>query len=248
MIKRIIGNWKMHGDAAMAHPLTEAIAEVADKLPPTIEVILCPPTILLSQVAHWLIGSAVKLGGQDCHIQPEGAYTGDISAPMLEGAGCSYVIVGHSERRQYHKESNDTVRQKAARAMKTGMIPIICIGETEAERTSGKTEEILGLQVRECLPEEAKPGNFVLAYEPVWAIGSGKTPTSDDIRQIHGYIASVTSKRSGIPQDKVSVVYGGSVNTDNAQEILATEGVSGVLVGGASLKAELFSRIIAAAV
>jgi triosephosphate isomerase len=243
MQKIIIGNWKMHGEAGLAHALTSSVADAADKQPDA-RVVLCPPAVFLGQVSTWLVGSTVHLGGQDCHAEAQGAFTGDISAAMLKDAGCGYVIVGHSERRKFHHESNDEVRQKAARAIAIGLVPVICVGESEAERLAGKAEAVVGTQLRECIPAEATVNeagfaNFVLAYEPVWAIGSGKTPTGDDIGQIHAYILSVAGP--------VPVLYGGSVKQDNAAAIMAIPGVSGVLVGGASIKTDEFCRIIAAA-
>lgn len=238
----------MHGTPAMAHPLTLAVQESAARLGAGSQVVLCPPAILLPLVAGWLASATPRLsmGGQDCHIQPEGAYTGDISAVMLKNAGCTHVIVGHSERRLHHHETNADVRNKAKAAIKSGLIPIICIGETNEDRAGGKAEAVIGEQVRDCLPEEAVEGNFVLAYEPVWAIGSGKTPSGADIGDMHAHILSVASSRLGLDSKAVSVLYGGSVKAENAREIMSIQGVSGVLVGGASLKAEEFCNIIAA--
>ncbi len=247
MKKIVIANWKMYGDLAMAASLSQAVVREEKLHTAKVSVVLCPPASLLFSVASHIGGSGVKMGGQDCHIQPEGAYTGDISANMLKQAGCQYVIVGHSERRKFHNESSRQVCQKATRAIKTGLIPVICIGETEEERTEGKTKDILAEQIRESIPEEAFSNDFILAYEPVWAIGSGKTPTVDDIREIHTYIESFTAKRTGIDKSRISVLYGGSVKASNAREIMATDGVAGVLVGGASLKEDEFCRIIAAA-
>jgi len=238
MKKIIVGNWKMHGDAAMAHTLAMDVADAAAKAPH--EVVICPPALLLSQVATALIGSSVKLGGQDCSPEAEGAFTGDISAPMLKAAGCAYVIVGHSERRQHHGETNATVRAKAARALASGLIPIICVGETAGERDAGKTLETVTQQVKECLPSHqpiATSPYFLLAYEPVWAIGSGKIPTQADIGQMHAAILEAAAK-------PLSILYGGSVKPENAREIMAIPHVSGVLVGGASVKAEEFCKII----
>lgn len=247
MKKIVAGNWKMHGDAAMAEEMVEAVTAVAADLPGHVEVILCPPAPLLLLAAAMIEEPNVKVGGQDCHSLPEGAFTGDISAGLLAEAGAEYVIVGHSERRQGHSESSDLVRKKAARAIRTGLIPIICVGETATDRDSRQAEEVVGAQVRDSLPEEAREGNFLIAYEPVWAIGTGRTPTSDDIRKMHAYILSVTTKRSGLAPEQVFVLYGGSVKGDNAGEIMAIEGVSGVLVGGASLKVDEFCRIMQAA-
>ena len=176
--------------------------------------------------------------------QPDGAYTGDISAPMLKEAGCAYVIVGHSERRSQHHESSGDVRKKAFRAIRSGLKPIICVGETLHERESGKAEATVVQQVMESLPEEADKGNFVLAYEPVWAIGSGQTPTLANIAEMHSQVTNAAAKCIGSKPEHMRVLYGGSVKADNAAEILATEGVAGVLVGGASLKAEEFCKII----
>ncbi|MDE3060537.1 MAG: triose-phosphate isomerase [Pseudomonadota bacterium] len=243
-MKIVAGNWKMHGDAAMAHALVEAVADQAGRAP-GVEVILCPPATLLAQVSTWLIGSAVKLGGQDCHAEAQGAFTGDISAVMLRESGCAYVIVGHSERRQYHRETNEDVRKKSARAIATGLIPIICIGETLSEREAGQAETVVERQLRDSIPDEVAEGRFLLAYEPVWAIGTGKVPTPEDICRMHGHILSVAADRTGLASPGISVLYGGSVKADNAREIMAIQGVSGVLVGGASLKAEEFCKIMA---
>jgi triosephosphate isomerase len=243
MKKYIVGNWKMNGAAPMARPLLDQIAAAAAGSPDTL-VVVCPPALLISQVVSWLAGSQVKTGGQDCSDQPQGAYTGDISATMLHEAGCQYVIVGHSERRQYHHESNATVHDKAAQAIKVGLIPIICIGETARERDAGQAEAVVGRQITESAP---RSGQFLFAYEPVWAIGSGKTPTGDDIWRMHAHIISMASKETGLAPAAISVLYGGSVNAANSGAILATEHVAGVLVGGASLKAEEFSKIIASA-
>ena len=244
MEKIIIGNWKMYGDTAMAASLTQAVVKGSQHLSDKIQVVLCPPVILMYTVAGHLSGSRVELGGQDCHIQPDGAYTGDTSAPMLAQAGCKYVLVGHSERRKFHHEQNRDISNKAARAIKTGLIPVICIGETEEEWKTGKTKDVLAHQIRECIPEEAIANDFILAYEPVWAIGSGKTPTMDDIRDIHTYIIAVTVRRTGMASGSIRVLYGGSVKPDNACEIMASDVVAGVLVGSASLKAEEFCKII----
>jgi len=237
----------MHGFVTMAHPLVEAILTTAKQHADTAEVVLCPPAILIPRLAEWLMGTVVKLGGQDCHTEAHGAFTGSISAPMLVDADCEYVIVGHSERRLQHHETNTEVCKKADSAIKADLIPIICIGETADERAGGNAEAVVGRQVTECLPDEAISSDFVLAYEPVWAIGSGKVPSSDDIRKMHATIQSVASKRIGLKPAQVRVLYGGSVNAANASEIMAIEGVAGVLVGGASLKAEDFCRIVESA-
>jgi triosephosphate isomerase (TIM) len=237
MKKIIVANWKMHGLSAMALPLIEAALVQAKQCSAHAEVILCPPATLIAQLAQRLSGTIVKIGGQDCHKELQGAFTGDISASMLVDAGCSHVIIGHSERRQHYGESSATVAQKATAAINAGLIPIICVGETLDERTSGQAETTVGQQIKESVPKDVQFGKIILAYEPVWAIGSGKIPSTDDIRQMHGFIHSVVS-------GPTCVLYGGSVKSDNAASIMAIEGVSGVLVGGASLKTEEFCEII----
>lgn len=246
MKKLVVANWKMYGQPAMARQLSASVAAAAAATEAA-RVVLCPPAILLGDVRESIKGQSVALGGQDCHCDTEGAHTGDTSAAMLKDATCGYVIVGHSERRTNHGETNAQVRAKAARAIESGLIPIICIGETLAQRENGEAETVVGTQVRESIPDSAAQGNFVLAYEPVWAIGSGKTPTTDDIKQMHRYIVSVASERTGLAPAAIAVLYGGSVKAANAKDIMATEAVAGVLVGGASLKADEFCSIIAAA-
>ncbi|MFW0777292.1 MAG: triose-phosphate isomerase [Rickettsiales bacterium] len=243
----IVANWKMHGNSAMADDLVEAVNKQATELPANAEVVLCPPATLLGEVSKIITGFNVRTGGQDCHEQPDGAFTGDISASMLRDAGCAYVIVGHSERRHRHNETNDMVRRKALRAISSNLTPIICVGETESERSSGQAEAVVERQIWESIPEEAKEGEFLLAYEPVWAIGSGQSATVADIRSMHHYITNVVSKKLGSDQAKVPVLYGGSVKGANAMEIMSLDDVSGVLVGGASLKAEEFCKIMAVA-
>ncbi|NBX03449.1 MAG: triose-phosphate isomerase [Alphaproteobacteria bacterium] len=244
MTKLIVGNWKMHGEPEMARALVRAVAVATARAPQHVQVVVCPPALLVSQTAADTAGSPLKVGGQNCHEEVSGAFTGDISAPMLKAAGAEYVIVGHSERRAGYGETSELVRQKAEAALKAGLIPIICIGETLAERENGFAADVVAAQVIASLPSS---GYFVLAYEPVWAIGSGKTPSADDIKQMHAHIIAVASQHAGVAVDKVAVLYGGSVKADNAAEILALEGVSGVLVGGASVKADEFCKIIEAA-
>ncbi len=243
MGKIIVGNWKMNvGPLAQVRDWARAIS-----LPSAVEVVLSPSTPFLSTVSAAVEGTNVKVSAQDCSSQPEGAFTGDVSASMLKDVGVSYVIIGHSERRQGHGETSDDVRKKAAQAIKAGLIPIICIGESEQERTQGKAMDVVRKQVMESIPDEATKGKILLAYEPVWAIGSGKTPSADDIRQMHGHILSVAAQRTGLAPERISVLYGGSVKADNAAGIMAVPGVAGVLVGGASLKLEEFNSILRAA-
>ncbi|NBO18298.1 MAG: triose-phosphate isomerase, partial [Proteobacteria bacterium] len=222
--------------------------KVAAGLPPQVEVALCPPATLLAPLSWVLKDSRVRTGGQDCHAKAEGAFTGNVSAAMLKAAGASFAIVGHSERRQYHRETNADIKAKAAAALAEGLIPVLCIGESEQERKSGQAEAVVGRQVEECLPEGAGKQDFLLAYEPVWAIGSGATPSVDDIASMHHHIMAVAAARMGIAAGAVQVLYGGSVKGANSREILHTPGVAGVLVGGASLKADEFGQIMLAAI
>lgn len=233
----IIGNWKMHGTRAQAVALVEAVAKHVDRRKSP-KVVICPPFTLLAQVLEGLEGP-LRLGAQDCHAAGEGAFTGDISAAMLKDAGCDYVIVGHSERRAGHGEGNDLVRAKAAAALDVGLTPIICVGETLEQRQSGQADAVVSAQLAGSLPKGAKASQFLLAYEPVWAIGSGLAATASDIAEMHAQIGMI------VPGCRV--LYGGSVKPENAAEILALPGVDGVLVGGASLKAEQFCAIIDAA-
>jgi triosephosphate isomerase (TIM) len=199
-------------------------------------MLLCPPATLLAAVDAVLAGSGVALGGQDCHAAPSGAHTGDISAEMLADAGCGYVILGHSERRQHHGETDAIVRAKLSAALRAGLAPILCVGETLAEREAGRAIETVTSQLAGSLPESMPPDRLVVAYEPVWAIGTGRSATADDIAAMHLAI------RTRLPA-ATRILYGGSVNPKNAAELLAVENVDGALVGGASLKAEDFLAI-----
>jgi len=235
--KLIVGNWKMNGLLADSHERVGqllAFAKVRESLP--FEMVLCPPAHLISAVGGWLKGSAIKWGGQDCHAQPSGAFTGNISAPMLKDLGCTHAIVGHSERRQYHKETSGDVLEKAKAAHAAGLVAIICIGETDAERTAGRANEVVAEQLAGSVPIGATPENTVIAYEPVWAIGTGKVASSADILDMHAHIR----QKSPV---KARILYGGSVKASNAKEILHLANVDGVLVGGASLKADEFLAI-----
>lgn len=243
MKKIIAGNWKMNTSKAEAVALAQALAAKISAPSNGFEMILCPPHGWLAPVGDTLANSAVALGGQDCHQADKGAYTGNMSAPMLKELGARYVIVGHSERRQYHCETNDIVKNKAEAALKNGLIPIICVGETEAERTSGQHEQSVGKQLQESLPDN---GGVIVAYEPVWAIGTGKTATNEDVANMHAFIrAQVAKQVTG--GDTIPLLYGGSVKAANAKDILAIQDVNGVLVGGASLVADEFLAIAQAA-
>jgi triosephosphate isomerase (TIM) len=237
----IAGNWKMNGLAASAGEL-EAIVAGAQALP-NADFIICPPATLVARFAALAQGSRVGIGGQDCHAEPAGPYTGDIAAEMLKDAGASAVIVGHSERRHYHGETDAMVRAKALAARRAGLLAIICIGETRAERDAGKTRAVVGAQLDGSLPDGFS--DFVVAYEPVWAIGTGVTPTKDDVADMHRFIRERLCARYGDAGQGVRILYGGSVRPANAKELLGIDNVDGALVGGASLKADEFLAIAA---
>jgi triosephosphate isomerase len=240
----VAGNWKMNGLATALGEL-EQLKQGLAAHPPACDVLVCPPATLLSR-AEAVAAGAFSLGGQDCHAQPSGAFTGDVSAEMLKDAGASTVIVGHSERRQYHGESDADVAAKAVAAWRAGLKAIICVGETEAQREAATHNEICGKQIAASVPPGATPANTAIAYEPVWAIGTGKTPTSADIAAMHGHIRAYLLQLLGESAAGVLILYGGSVKPDNAAEILSLPDVGGALVGGASLKATDFLGIIAA--
>ncbi len=241
----IAGNWKMNLLKADGTALATVLAGYmnGDK---GVDMAICPPAQLLGPVAACLDGSSLGLGGQDCHAKASGAHTGDISAAMLADIGCGYVIVGHSERRADHGESDAVVRAKAEAAQAAGLIAIICVGETEAERDAGQAKVVVEAQIRGSVPEGAGAANTVVAYEPVWAIGTGKTATTDDIAEIHGHARGVLGQIMG-DGDAVRILYGGSVKPGNAKEILSVNDVGGALVGGAGLVAEDFIAIAEAA-
>ncbi|MFO1243316.1 MAG: triose-phosphate isomerase [Rickettsiales bacterium] len=243
-MKYIVGNWKMHGTAAEGQALAAGIADAAAQYQEHAKVVLCPPATLIAQAAWWLKGRPVALGGQDCHTEDKGAFTGDVSAAMLKDAGAKYVIVGHSERRQHHGETNEIVRKKAEAAVAAGLVPILCIGETLEDRETGRTNTVLMEQVAASLPQQTGP-YILIAYEPVWAIGTGRTPSFQDIDDAQQAILGYLTGERKLGQDKVCVLYGGSVKPDNAKDILKLASVGGVLVGGASLKSKDFSEIIA---
>jgi triosephosphate isomerase len=241
----VAANWKMNCLSADGRDLAIAVAVKAAGAG-GVDVLVCPPATLLQAVGAALDGSPARLGGQDCHAQPNGAYTGDIAAPMLADLGCSHVILGHSERRAYHKESDAEVHAKALAALAAGLVAVICVGETEAERDAGRTEAVVMGQIDGSIPETGNPATVVVAYEPVWAIGTGRTPTLAEIADIHGAIRRRLARRLAGGGD-VRILYGGSVKPSNAVEVLALDDVDGALVGGASLKAVDFSAIIDAA-
>jgi triosephosphate isomerase (TIM) len=234
--KLIAGNWKMNGLRADGRALAGAVAAHCRSGNPVCDLLVCPPATLVVPVGDAIAGSGVALGGQDCAAAEKGAFTGDISAEMLKDAGCSYVIVGHSERRHGHGESDDEVRVKVAAAWRAGLIAILCVGETRAEREAGREVAVVNRQLAGSIPGSATADKLVIAYEPVWAIGTGLVPTPADVNAVHHSIRSV------IPQD-TRILYGGSVNPKNCGELLSLDEVDGALIGGASLKADDFWAI-----
>ncbi|MBM3600126.1 MAG: triose-phosphate isomerase [Alphaproteobacteria bacterium] len=242
----IAGNWKMNGLGADGLALAQVIAErLRGGGAGLAELLLCPPATLVRAVAETVSGSDVLVGGQDCHAKSSGAHTGDVSAEMLADAGARYVIVGHSERRADHGEKDATVRAKAEAAHRAGLIAIICIGETEAERDRGATLDVVGRQLAGSLPDQAKAANTVVAYEPVWAIGTGRTPTTAEVAEVHKFLRERLTARYE-DGGRFRLLYGGSVKPENARELLAVADVNGALVGGASLKADSFWAIATA--
>ena len=239
----IAGNWKMNGlKASMA----EFEAMLAGALAGKADLLVCPPATLVAAFADKARrGKGVAVGAQDCHPKPAGAHTGDVSAEMLADAGATAIVVGHSERRADHGESDDLVRQKAEAAWRAGLIAIVCIGETQTQRDSGQTLGICGGQLTGSLPDGATSANLVVAYEPVWAIGTGLTPTTADVEQVHRFIRGVLTDRFKGEGASIRILYGGSVKPSNAAELMAVANVNGALVGGASLKAADFLAIAA---
>ncbi len=243
----VAGNWKMNGLAAsvaeaegvakgLAGPLAAAAADV----------LISPPATLVAGLARALRGTRVGVGGQDCHAKASGAHTGDVSAEMLKDAGAVAVIVGHSERRADHGETDAIVKAKAEAAHRAGLTASVCVGETAAERQAGKTLDVVGRQLAGSLPEACRADDTIVAYEPVWAIGTGLTPTAKDVAEVHAAIRAALAKRFGAEGERMRLLYGGSVKASNAKELMAVADVNGALVGGASLKAEDFLGIIAA--
>jgi triosephosphate isomerase len=241
----VAGNWKMNGVKASAAELGKIMAGGGD-LWHKVDLMICPPATLVMTFAHVALGSKIAIGGQDCHAEPSGAFTGDIAAEMLADLGATAVIVGHSERRTYHKETDAEVMAKAKAAWRAGLTAIVCIGETKAEREAGKTLDVLGRQIDGSVPAGVTAANLVIAYEPVWAIGTGLTPTTTDVAEAHAFIRKHLADRHGHTAEAVRILYGGSVKPSNAKELMSVANVDGALVGGASLKAEDFLGIAAA--
>jgi triosephosphate isomerase len=239
----IAGNWKMNGlKASMAE--FEAMLAGASKVAGKADLLVCPPATLIAGFAERTRASkGLAIGGQDCHPKVSGAHTGDLSAEMLADAGASAVIVGHSERRADHGESDGLVRQKAEAAWRAGLTAIVCIGETQQQRDSGQTLDVCRGQLNGSLPDGARADNLVVAYEPVWAIGTGLTPTAGDVEQIHKFIRDILVGRFNGEGARIRILYGGSVKPSNARELMAVANVNGALIGGASLKAADFLAI-----
>lgn len=237
----IAGNWKMNGTWCGSRRLADAVRDAAPGL--EARLLLCPPFLHVQAVAATLLGSPVAVGGQDCHHAPVGAFTGDVGAPMLRDAGATHVILGHSERRAGHAETSDLVRRKCEAALAADLIPLVCVGETQAERDAGQAEAVVGRLLSESLPLGFITAGGIVAYEPVWAIGTGRTPTEADIVAMHGFMRRALVQAFGPAAQTTRLLYGGSVKPSNAAVILAQPDVDGALVGGASLVAEDFLAI-----
>ncbi|MFZ6721253.1 triose-phosphate isomerase [Undibacterium sp. Ji49W] len=242
----IAGNWKMNGNFSANRSL---LSEIKAGLPASLscDVLVCPPAPYLAQCAELLTGTAIMWGAQDVSVHAQGAYTGEISATMLADCGSKYVIVGHSERRAYHAESDELVAQKALHLQKSGLLPIVCVGETLEQRESGQTNQVVAAQLNAVLDVLGDMAAVVVAYEPVWAIGTGKTATPQMAQDVHQFLRQQMAARNAAVADKVQILYGGSMKPENAAELLAMPDIDGGLIGGAALKSQDFLSIIAAA-
>ncbi|HMF07130.1 MAG TPA: triose-phosphate isomerase [Methylocella sp.] len=241
----VAGNWKMNGARTSLPEVALMRDAVANGGAGRAEVLICPPATLLMATAGICEDSPLKVGGQDCHTEASGAFTGDISAGMLKDAGASYVILGHSERRAGHRESSETVRLKAMAALRAGLTAIICVGETIGERRGGDALAVVGAQLAVSIPENSPPGCTVVAYEPVWAIGTGLTPGQQEIAEMHRFIREKVYQHLPGQRDLLRILYGGSVKPENAAELLSAADVDGALVGSASLSSAAFLEIAA---
>jgi triosephosphate isomerase len=240
----VAGNWKMNGLKAALSEFAAMAALYDHELRRRTDLLICPPATLVGAMAEASVGSRIAVGGQDCHAKANGPHTGDVSAEMLADAGATHVIVGHSERRTDHAETDAVVRNKTDAARRAGLVAIVCVGETRAEREAGRTLAIVRRQLKGSIPEEMTSADLVLAYEPVWAIGTGLTPTAADVAEVHAAIRADLRRLLGKEQgSKIRILYGGSVKPSNATELLMVENVDGALVGGASLKASDFMGI-----
>ena len=248
--KFVCGNWKMHRTAAEAGALAREVRAAAEGLADRVDVVIVPPFTALWAAGAELAGSRIGLGAQDVFWESQGAFTGQVSAPMLVDAGCRFVLVGHSERRQFFGDTDETVRKKASAALAAGLHPVVCVGETLPERESGRTLEVVGRQVRGALSglAAAQIGRLTVAYAPVWAIGTGKTASSAQAQEVHAAIRAILRELAPAAAENVRILYGGSVKPDNAAELLSQPDVDGALVGGASLKALDFTGIIQGAI
>ncbi len=243
-IKPIVaGNWKMHGSNASRSMVGELVAGYDLELLTKVDMAVFPSATVLAALASWLEGTSISCGAQDCHANPSGAHTGDIAAEMVADCGGSMVIVGHSERRVDHRESDADINAKAQAAWRAGLVAVICIGELEAERRAGTTLDVLGIQLAGSVPKGATSANTIVAYEPVWAIGTGLVPEGKDVEEAHAFIRQTVKARFGGEGETMRILYGGSVKPGNAGELMAIANVDGALVGGASLKAEDFLGI-----
>jgi triosephosphate isomerase len=244
--KFVCGNWKMHRTTAEARALAGEVRSAAEALADRVDVAIAPPFTALAATAEALAGSRIGLGAQNLHWEAQGAFTGEISAAMLVEAGCRYVLCGHSERRQFFGDTDDWVQKKTRAALAAGLHPIVCVGETLPEREAGKTLEVVGRQVRAALAGlgDAQVAGLTVAYEPVWAIGTGKTASSAQAQEVHAAIRAILAELAPSAAASVRILYGGSVKPDNAAELMSQPDVDGALVGGASLKALDFTGII----
>lgn len=242
----VAGNWKMNGLKAGQAELHKMLAGISEDLADRVDIMICPPATLISSFAEKVSGNLLAIGAQDCHVAASGAHTGDISAGMIADAGGRAVITGHSERRTDHGESDADVKAKTEAAWAAGLIAIVCVGETESERKSGDAVAVVERQLAGSVPDGATSENTVIAYEPVWAIGTGLTPTADDVAEMHKAMREALTSRFAGEGSIMRLLYGGSVKPGNASELMAVENVDGALVGGASLKADDFLGILAA--
>jgi triosephosphate isomerase len=242
----VAGNWKMNGLKSSLNEIAAMGKAYDPSLRAKVDLLICPPATLSSMAAHVALGTHIAIGAQDCHSKASGAHTGDISAEMLGDLGLTHVILGHSERRADHSESDALVRSKAEAAVRASLIAIVCVGETEAERRAGETLDVIGRQIDGSIPPGLTAAQLVVAYEPVWAIGSGLTPTAADVAEVHAFIRDRLGRLVGAERLGVRLLYGGSVKPSNAAELMGVANVDGALVGGASLKADDFMAIAAA--
>ncbi|MEA1833001.1 triose-phosphate isomerase [Methylobacterium durans] len=242
----VAGNWKMNGTRSSIAVVESVRRGLTPDLAERIDLLICPPSTLIASCVAAAEGSNIAIGGQNLHAKPSGAFTGSISAEMLADLGATYVIVGHSERRAYHHETDDGVHAKALGARRAGLCGIICVGETKDEREEGRTLDIVRAQLAIGVPKGATGADTVIAYEPVWAIGTGLTPTPADIAEVHASLREMLERLVGPEAQRIRILYGGSVKPSNARELMSVENVDGALVGGASLVAEDFLGIAAA--